>query len=169
MDILFLKDREECEGYEVPQFFDAKSFRIWLINTLIVIILSVIFLVCAGVPQAHSANISHFKRSDFACKCCGKIVVNDHLIAKLEELRRELGDVKIYITNGYRCPRHNKEVRGAHSSYHMKGIAVDIKVEHYRPAEIAEVAKMVGFTGIGIYQTWTHIDLRGGDLVCWKY
>jgi len=118
--------------------------------------------------KVHAAEIYHFKQSEFACKCCGKVVVDSRLIRKLEQLRHELGDVPIVITSGYRCPRHNKGAGGANSSYHMKGLAVDIKVKHYSPAEIGHFAKMVGFTGVGVYRSWTHVDIRGGDLVCWK-
>ena len=168
MEDLFSLDREECEAYEAPKFSDSRSFWIWLICTVMAIILSIVFFMCAGIPEVQSAEISHFKQSEFACKCCGKVIVDERLTRKLDHLRHELGDVPIIITSGYRCPRHNKGCGGANRSYHMKGLAVDIKVEHYSPAEVARVAKMVGFTGIGTYRSWTHVDLRGGDLVCWK-
>ncbi len=82
------------------------------------------------------------------------------LIVKLKALHKELGYPKIIITSGYRNAKHNKEVGGVKNSQHLYGNAVDIKVSHYTPQEVAHFAKMIGFVFTKTYKTWTHIDVR---------
>lgn len=114
------------------------------------------------------ANLSkHFTTEEFQCHHCGLLVkIDEELLLKLEKLRTLL-KVPIKINSGYRCPEHNAEIGGAVGSYHIKGMAADIFAAGYRPAEIAEIAKMVGFNGIGIYENWLHVDTRENFTV-WK-
>ena len=109
----------------------------------------------------HGDLSKHFSHREFVCKCCGEGGAHPDLIVKLEELRTALGNKPIKITSGYRCRKHNKEVGGEDESYHLFGMAADIKVEGVSPAEVGRVAKEVGFTFIKVYDTYTHIDIRG--------
>ncbi len=103
----------------------------------------------------------HFKQSEFICPCCGKNKINQLLIDKLE-LLREKANAPIIITSGYRCEKHNQEVGGAAASYHVKGMAADIKCRGISPEQLASMAEEIGFGGIGIYPTWIHVDIRIG-------
>jgi len=68
-------------------------------------------------------NFKYFKRSEFACKCCGELpeIAEEHyyymVFYFLEQFRKELGR-PIIIRSGYRCPKHNLEVGGVVRSYH---------------------------------------------------
>jgi uncharacterized protein YcbK (DUF882 family) len=124
---------------------------------MVIVFIAFLMSMC---DKAHSAEVNHFKNSEFSCKHCGKIVIDSRLIARLEKLRHELGDTPIVITSGYRCPKHNKAIGGAKRSQHCQGKAVDIKVAHYTPQEVAHFAKMMGFTWVKAYRSWTHLDVR---------
>ena len=101
----------------------------------------------------------HFKDREFACKCCGKVLVDQKLIDKLEELRGYM-DLPIIITSGYRCSKHNKEVGGVKNSQHIRGKAVDIKVKGMSVRELEEVCKWAEFSFIKRYKSWVHVDVR---------
>ena len=107
----------------------------------------------------------HFSRLEFACKCgCGFDFVDAELILVLENLRAKLGNRKIEITSGCRCPHHNALEGGARGSKHLLGIAADIKVDGREPIEVADCLKDLypDKYGIGRYplKDITHIDIR---------
>lgn len=104
----------------------------------------------------------HFKVKEFACKDGSQVVfVDDYMITLLEILRQTIKK-PIIITSGYRTPEHNKKVNGAKYSYHMRGCAVDIKVNGVTPKEVAkELNKIVpNNCGIIVYNNWVHFDVR---------
>ena len=114
----------------------------------------------------------HFSRAEFASHDSAPTppgIPSPKLIAKLEALRTALGDKPITIVSGYRSPAHNKAVGGAKNSQHVKGRAADIKVEGAHPSVVAQVAEKVfgWLSGIGVYETFTHCDVRLGH-ARWK-
>ncbi len=85
------------------------------------------------------------------------------LIDGLEALRSVLGD-PIKVVSGYRCPSYNKKIDGAKQSQHMLGRAADIQCDGSYPYAVAEAAEGVhpfDIGGIGRYDTFTHVDVRG--------
>jgi uncharacterized protein YcbK (DUF882 family) len=88
------------------------------------------------------------------------VKVDEVLIISLEELRKLSGG-PIYINSGYRCPTHNKVVGGSKHSYHMKGMAVDIRSEVVTPRELVCYARQIpALRGIGLYHNRIHVDIR---------
>jgi hypothetical protein len=115
-----------------------------------------------GVTTKLSAN---FNSTEFDCKgkgCCTTTKIESKLIDKLEQLRKLAGNVSINITgSGYRCKKHNAEVDGASTnSNHLTGSAADINIKGRTPKETAKLAETCGFTGIILYKTFVHVDLR---------
>jgi len=110
-----------------------------------------------------SLKAKYFTIDEFRCPCCGKVVIQPLLIELLDAARLRAG-IPFYITSGYRCPKHNREVGGHPKSMHCYGAAADIhvanSVERYR---ILEALLRVGFRRIGIYSTWIHADV--GDYI----
>ena len=106
-------------------------------------------------------NTAHFKNEEFACKHCGGIKPDQHLLAVLELVRLRF-DSPVMITSGYRCPVHNKNVGGAAQSKHLEGIAADIKVKNVSPDTVYEYLceTFPNTYGIGLYKSWVHIDTR---------
>lgn len=104
----------------------------------------------------------YFKVKEFACKDGSQVVfVDDYLVILLDILRSELGK-PVNITSGYRTPRWNEKCNGAKYSYHMRGMAADIKVNGMTTKEIAnKLNKIVpNNCGIIVYNKWVHIDTR---------
>lgn len=113
----------------------------------------------------------HFSREEFKCKCgaCNQDTVDSDLIKILEHIRVHF-DVPVSINSGNRCPAYNNQIGGSQRSQHMYSRAADIVVKGYSPEEVAQVAEsfMHNIGGIGIYETFTHIDTRSGAPARWR-
>lgn len=105
-----------------------------------------------------------FKVKEFACKDGSQVVfIDDYLYTILDILRNKLGK-PVIITSGYRTPEWNKKCNGAKYSYHMRGMAADIRVDGMSAKELAkELDKIIeGSCGIIVYDSWVHFDVRDG-------
>jgi len=104
----------------------------------------------------------HFAREEFACKCgCGFDVVDAQLLEMLEEIREKFMK-PITVNSAARCPEHNKAVGGSPTSQHLLGKAADIVVGDEQPGYIGSVVDALrkNSFGVGVYETFTHIDSR---------
>lgn len=105
----------------------------------------------------------HFKKEEFACQCgCGFDYVDPRLESGLE-LLRDILRKPIIINSGCRCKKHNAEVGGEPNSQHLLGKAADIRIVGILPQRIFQAAALVPEFqqgGIGIYDTWLHVDVR---------
>lgn len=109
----------------------------------------------------------YFQLKEFECKCkkCkGDINVgpgiSTRLIEVLNAIRSEVG-VSVVINSGYRCPEHNAAVGGSPRSQHVEGTAADIRWKGMDMEDAAILAEQCGADGIGIYETFIHVDVRG--------
>ena len=105
----------------------------------------------------------HFTAHEAACPCCGMLTVNRTLVGCLERLREMCGNVPVRVTSWCRCKAWNELVGGVPASQHTLGRAVDIVVQGMDPIEVAEIANRIGefsHGGIGIYETFVHLDVR---------
>ena len=113
---------------------------------------------------------NNFSLEEFECKCgceMPEFVKKNtiELAENLQVLRDAVG--RLDLTNAYRCKYHNADVGGSINSQHLKGKAADIKSKTLSPNEIAvrvnDLMKNESFKlgGIGIYNTFTHVDIRG--------
>lgn len=65
----------------------------------------------------------------------------------------------IIVNSGYRTPSHNARLEGAaRNSMHLYGRAADIRIQGRSTHEVAKMAGFFGFGGVGIYDTFTHVD-----------
>ena len=104
----------------------------------------------------------HFKVKEYACKDGSQIVfVDEHLRLLLEVLRRKIGK-PVIITSGYRTPTWNAKCNGAKYSYHMRGMAADIRVDGMTPKELAKNLDEIAADECGtiVYKSWVHFDTR---------
>lgn len=88
--------------------------------------------------------------------------VKQELVDFLNQLRLRFGKALV-VTSGYRSPEHNKAVGGVADSYHTQGLAADIRPEDQKdlPA-LWELCRRLNVTGgVGIYDTFVHVDRRG--------
>lgn len=84
---------------------------------------------------------------------------------KLQAFREHLG--KRFTINsdnhkrrGWRSIKENFELNRYQFSFHTAGCAFDVTVEDMTPEEVKESALGFGFSGVGVYDTFTHLDLR---------
>jgi uncharacterized protein YcbK (DUF882 family) len=111
----------------------------------------------------------NFSLSEFVCKDgSNEVIVNYELIGLLQKMRDKLAkSITITTNGGYRTPKHNAAVGGIMNSEHTKGTAADIKISGLSPLDLAYVADKIGFRGIGVYPTFTHVDI-GPQKLYWK-
>ena len=78
-----------------------------------------------------------------------------------DDIRDHFGK-PVNINSAYRTVTYNKKVDGATQSQHLYGMAADISISGVSPKTVAEYAETLlpKTGGIGIYQTFTHIDVR---------
>lgn len=119
----------------------------------------------------------HFRLHEFACKDGQDFVAIDpKLVALLENIRKHCDGEAVHINSAFRTASYNRTLPGSASkSQHLYGRAADIWVGHYdkqrrpvrtkTPEQVAAIAEMyIGASGgIGIYGTFTHIDVRNGS------
>ncbi|MBO8138236.1 MAG: DUF882 domain-containing protein [Desulfotomaculum sp.] len=128
--------------------------------------------LAASLLAEHKAQLGrqvseHFKEEEFACRCCGMVKLNIHLVKMLEKLRSSLGGSSVVITSSYRCPEHNRQVGGVKGSQHLVGNAADIVVEGVTPKAVASAAQKLNFPGVGQYKNFIHVDVRSGGPTRW--
>lgn len=104
---------------------------------------------------------TNFRVKEFACKDgSDPVFIDSELVSVLQKIRDHFGK-PVTITSAYRTPTRNKEVGGTVYSQHLYGKAADIKTG-VSPKEVAQYAEklMPNSGGIGVYNTFTHIDVR---------
>lgn len=106
-------------------------------------------------------NTKNFSSEDFQCKCgCGTNMVSQKLINACQAIR-DVFNLPIVVNSGTRCEKHNAQMGGVPNSYHCQGLAADLSSPELEPEEIMYVARHVkAIGGIGIYDTFCHIDVR---------
>lgn len=106
---------------------------------------------------------TNFRVREFACSDgSDPIFIDSELVSVLQKIRTHFGK-SVTITSAYRTPTHNKAVGGVAHSQHLYGKAADIKVDGISPQKVATYAETIltNKGGIGIYSSFTHIDVRG--------
>ena len=104
----------------------------------------------------------NFQVKEFACNDgSDPVFVAPDLVAVLQKIREHF-KAAVTINSGYRTPNYNNKVDGAAYSQHQYGVAADIKVKGVSPKTVAAYAETLlpNSGGIGIYDTFTHIDVR---------
>ena len=105
---------------------------------------------------------ANFKVKEFACADgSDPIFVAPALVEILQKIRTHFGKA-VNINSAYRTPSKNKAVGGATYSQHLYGTAADISIKGVTPKQVAAYAETLlpKSGGIGIYSTFTHIDVR---------
>ena len=104
----------------------------------------------------------YFKVKEFACKDGSPVVfIDEYLWTTLSILRTHIGK-PVIITSGYRTPEWNKKAEGAKYSYHMRGMAADIRVNGMSAKGLANKLNEIvpDECGIIVYKSWVHFDVR---------
>lgn len=105
---------------------------------------------------------ANFKVSEFACNDASDVVfISPELVTVLQKIRDHFGQ-PVTVNSGYRTAAYNQKIDGATYSQHCYGMAADIKVKNVAPKTVAAFAETLlpNKGGIGIYKTFTHVDVR---------
>lgn len=113
--------------------------------------------------KGDNQNIAtNFKAREFDCQgtgCCSTTPIDEKLVEYLQQIRTHFG--KPVLLTAYRCKTHNARTpNAATNSRHIYGQAADFHIDGVAPAEIAKYAESIGVKGIGLYDTFVHIDTR---------
>ena len=105
---------------------------------------------------------TNFQAREFDCQgvgCCSETPIDEKLVEYLQQIRTHFGK-PVYLT-AYRCKTHNALTpNAATNSRHIYGQAADFHIDGVAPLEIAKYAESIGVKGIGLYDTFVHIDTR---------
>ena len=113
--------------------------------------------------------MKYFKIEEFDCQETGNNRMEKDFLRLLDGLRDNCG-FPFKITSGYRDPTHSIEAAKAIPGRHAQGIAADIQILDSKSRyKIIKEAMKLGFTGIGVADTFVHLDTRGTPPVMWKY
>ncbi len=114
---------------------------------------------------------ANFSLSEFECKCgCempDNVLENVKLLAENLQMLRMFIKQPIKINSAFRCLSHNKNIGSKSTSQHVLGKAADIVVKELKPNEVADIAEQLmdkglfKMGGVGRYNTFTHVDIRG--------
>lgn len=99
---------------------------------------------------------------------CSLQDMDTFFLEKLDNLRCSLG-IPFYLTCAYRSVDWDKSHGRLGTSYHCAGRAVDISTRSWDSQTLAKVvmyAPAFGLNGIGIYESWLHLDDRN-TLALW--
>jgi len=114
-------------------------------------------------------DLKFFTIDEFNCQYSGENEMKDSFLQKIDQLRYMCA-FPFVITSGYRSADHPIEAKKGTRGTHAQGIAADIQVnsgaEKYK---IVQNAMAIGFTGIGIADTFVHVDTRTTTPVIWTY
>ncbi|EKE10517.1 MAG: hypothetical protein ACD_16C00018G0009 [uncultured bacterium] len=94
--------------------------------------------------------------------------IDAHLFDLLHKLQSTLGTKEFYtVICGYRSPQTNAALRKlsngvAKNSLHLKGKAIDIRLEHTSLKELCQAARSLKAGGVGYYpkSKFVHVDIR---------
>lgn len=99
--------------------------------------------------------------------------IDTALLDQLYDLKQLLGvNRPFHIVSGYRSPSTNAELRRhnhgvAEHSYHMKGRAIDIRIEGVSARTIKNAALSMAKGGVGYYPHNNFVHLDTGDVRTW--
>ena len=128
---------------------------------LFLILIGVSLLVYEPEPGRLSEN---FFEAEFACPCCGQTEVDPRLVKGLQKFREALGE-PLFISSGYRCPKHNRAVGGRGASAHLSGKAADVFAHGFTATELfRRAAAFSAFRNwnIGVYPDRHFLHLEVG-------
>ena len=89
-----------------------------------------------------------------------------NLAIKLQYLRSIVGSIT--VNSGFRGEKYNSLIGGSKNSYHLQGLAADIKFDFtgWTRSSLEKVLKSIGFTNVNFYWTsdrkswvWLHVDI----------
>ena len=101
--------------------------------------------------QIDWSHYPNFTPKELACKHCGADGMTSQMMDVLQYIRNKLAK-PMFLSSGYRCPRHPVEQEKDKPGEHTKGMAVDILCHGINAIKIIDLALEIGTKRIGIHQ-----------------
>jgi uncharacterized protein YcbK (DUF882 family) len=124
------------------------------------------------------SGTKNFNADEFKCHCgCSENSVDMSLLYALQAVR-DIIEIPMKISSGYRCVDHNKDVGGADTSSHLRGLAADIAVYNssqafilMRGIIISNRFKRIGYGKMNSGELVLHVDIDSTKVqeVLWGY
>lgn len=97
------------------------------------------------------AKYPNFTPQELACKHCGADGITAEMMDILQGIRTEMA-APVFLTSGYRCPKHPVEQEKDRPGEHTYGMAVDILCHGARALQIVKLAQDRDVKRIGVHQ-----------------
>ena len=119
-----------------------------------------------------------FKDAELECKCgerkgfhCQTPEFSGAFLSILDRIREDDAWSKpLIVTSALRCESHNYRVGGSKNSYHLQGLAIDLKIKPLEVLPFLDIARRYRLiTGIGIGKGFVHLDIAPGKRRFWTY
>lgn len=107
----------------------------------------------------------HFGVWEFKCKDNTRVIVLDKALVELLEIIRLHYNKPLHINSGYRTVQYNASLKNSSpKSQHILGKAADIWLNNVSPKQLYSWldSSYPNSLGIGIYDTFVHVDVREG-------
>lgn len=107
----------------------------------------------------------HFGVWEFKCKDNTRVIVLDKALVELLEIIRLHYNKPLHINSGYRTVQYNASLKNSSpKSQHILGKAADIWLNDVSPKQLYAWldSSYPNSLGIGIYDTFVHVDVREG-------
>ncbi len=78
-----------------------------------------------GLCNRGKRKMRHFSEHEFDCPDCGQNHMDPVFLDYLDDAREYAG-MPFVVVSGYRCLKHNADIKGDPDSDHMRGLAADI-------------------------------------------
>lgn len=107
----------------------------------------------------------HFGVWEFKCKDNSRVIVLDKALVELLEIIRLHYNKPLHINSGYRTVQYNASLKNSSlKSQHILGKAADIWLNDVSPKQLYSWldSSYPNSLGIGIYDTFVHVDVREG-------
>ena len=99
--------------------------------------------------------------------------IDPRLLDLLYRLRQQLAYAgRIHVISGYRCPATNamlaaRSPKVSKTSFHMRGMAIDIRLPGRPLPEVRDAAILLGIGGVGFYPESDFVHVDTGPVRFW--
>jgi hypothetical protein len=123
-----------------------------------------------SVTELAAGDFRYFERSEFTCKETGENGIKDSFLYFMDNVRHDSG-FSFRINSGFRGAQHSKERdKTGGPGQHNKGECCDVAVANAtQRMRVVAMAIKHGARGIGVADTFVHIDRRVGTPKMWVY
>lgn len=112
---------------------------------------------------------------DHLLRCHGKsekYPISQKLVELVDYLQDSFGAKEVQVVSGYRSPEYNENLRRtnmrvAHDSLHLRGLAMDIKIPDVGKEKLGKFTRALKSGGVGVYASSDFVHVDSGPVRDW--